>query len=82
MFSHCQANSATWRSRLVVDAIGLSDKTFVDGYRTPRTEKLHVVERWRVIDGGKVLEVNVKVDDPVLRALVEEFSAMTAWSGR
>jgi hypothetical protein len=28
---------------LVVDAIGLSDKTFVDGYRTPHTEKLHVV---------------------------------------
>jgi hypothetical protein len=49
---------------LVVDTIGLSDKTFVDGYRTPHTEKLHVVERWRVTDGGKVLEVNVKVDDP------------------
>jgi hypothetical protein len=28
---------------LAVDAIGLSDKTFVDGYRTPHTEKLHVV---------------------------------------
>jgi len=23
-----------------------------------------VVERWKVIEGGKVLEVNVKVDDP------------------
>src|SRR5215471_13974585 len=49
---------------LVVDTIGLSNKTFVDGYRTPHTEKLHVVERWRVTDGGKALEVNVKVDDP------------------
>jgi hypothetical protein len=49
---------------LVIDTIGLSDKTFVDGYRTPHTEKLHVVERWRVIESGKVLEVKVEVDDP------------------
>src|SRR5712672_834472 len=32
---------------LVIDTIGLSSKTFVDAYRTPHTEKLHVVERWR-----------------------------------
>ena len=49
---------------LVVDTIGLNDKTFVDNYRTPHTEKLHVVERWRLIDGGKTLEVNVTVEDP------------------
>jgi hypothetical protein len=49
---------------LVVDTIGLSDKTFVDAYRTPHTEKLHVIERWKVTDSGKVLEVNVRVDDP------------------
>ena len=49
---------------LVVDTIGLNDQAFVDGYRTPHTGKLHVVERWRVTDGGKVLEVNFTVDDP------------------
>jgi hypothetical protein len=49
---------------LVVDTIGLSDKTFVDGYRTPHSEKMHVVERWRVTESGKVLEVKVEVDDP------------------
>jgi hypothetical protein len=38
---------------LVVDTIGLNDKTFVDNYRTPHTEKLHVVERWTLLDGGK-----------------------------
>jgi hypothetical protein len=32
---------------LVIDTIGLYDKTVVDVYRTPHTEKLHVVERWR-----------------------------------
>jgi hypothetical protein len=49
---------------LVIDTIGMNDKTFVDNYRTPHTEKLHVVERWKMIDGGKVLEVLFTVDDP------------------
>ena len=49
---------------LVVDTIGLNDKTFVDNYRTPHTEKLHVIERWRLIDGGKTLEVHITVNDP------------------
>jgi hypothetical protein len=49
---------------LVVDTIGQNTKTVVDAYRTPHTEKLHVVERWHTIDGGKGLEVNITVDDP------------------
>ncbi len=49
---------------LVVDTIGLNDKTFVDGYRTPHTAQLHVVERFRVINGGKALDVSFTVDDP------------------
>ena len=49
---------------LVVDTIGQNLKTFVDAFRTPHTENLHVVERWRLIDGGKTLEVKITVDDP------------------
>jgi len=49
---------------LVVDTIGLNTKTFVDSYRTPHSEKLHVTERWHLIDGGNMLEVNITVDDP------------------
>jgi len=49
---------------LVVDTIGFNDKTFVDGYRTPHTTQLHVVERFRVINGGKGLDVSFTVDDP------------------
>lgn len=49
---------------LVVDTIGFNDKTFVDSYRTPHTDKLHVVERFRLIDGGNTLEVAFTVDDP------------------
>jgi hypothetical protein len=49
---------------LVVDTIGFNDKTFVDNYRTPHTTQLHVVERFRMIEGGKTLEVKISVDDP------------------
>jgi len=28
-------------------------KTFIDNFRTPHGPKLHVVERFRIIDGGK-----------------------------
>jgi hypothetical protein len=49
---------------LVVDTIGFNDRTFVDSYRTPHTDKLHVVERFRLIDGGNTLEVAVTVEDP------------------
>jgi len=49
---------------LVVDTMGQNAKTVVDSFRTPHTEKLHVVERWRLIDGGKSLEVNFTIDDP------------------
>ena len=49
---------------LVVDTIGLNDRTFVDNYRTPHTEQLHVVERFKLIEGGKTLQVLIEVDDP------------------
>jgi hypothetical protein len=49
---------------LVVDTIGLSDDTYIDNYRTPHTTQLRVVERLKVTNGGKTLEVTIQVDDP------------------
>jgi hypothetical protein len=49
---------------LVVDTIGLNDKTFVDNFRTPHTDKLHVVERFKVIDAGKAMRVDITFEDP------------------
>ena len=49
---------------LVIDTIGQNTKSLVDAYRTPHTDRLHVVERWRQIDEGKGLEVLVTIDDP------------------
>jgi len=49
---------------LVVDTIGMNDKTYLDNFRTPHSEQLHVVERYRLIDDGKTLQVTFQVDDP------------------
>jgi hypothetical protein len=52
---------------LVVDTIGLNDKTPIDTFHTPHTTKEHVVERIRVVPGpggSKNLEVRFTVDDP------------------
>jgi hypothetical protein len=75
---------------LVIDTIGQNDRTVVDPYRTPHTEKLHVVERWKMVDGNQTMEVSFTVEDPeafyepwsgarryrrVQQALVEEVCA-------
>ncbi len=62
---------------LVVDTIGMNDKTFVDSYRTPHTSALHVVERFKLIEGGKVLEVNFTAEDP--GAFNAPWSASKRW---
>jgi len=49
---------------LVVDTIGINDKSFVDNYRTPHSDEIHVVERFKLVDGGKTLQATVTVDDP------------------
>src|SRR5882762_1488137 len=49
---------------LVVDTIGLSDDTYIDNYRTPHTTQLHVVERFTLTEGGKTLQVTIRVEDP------------------
>jgi hypothetical protein len=49
---------------LVIDTIGLNTETFVDQFRTPHTDKLHVVERWHLVNGGTTIEIEVTIDDP------------------
>lgn len=50
---------------LVVDTVGLSAQySFLDWYRTPHTEKEHVIERFRLINNGNGLEAVVTVEDP------------------
>ena len=48
---------------LTIDTIGFNDKTYVDNFRTPHSDKLHVVERWKLAD-DKSLHVTFTVEDP------------------
>jgi hypothetical protein len=50
---------------LVVDTVGLSTtNSYIDNYRTPHTEKLHVVERFTLEPDGKHLTAIATVEDP------------------
>ena len=62
---------------LVVDTIGMNDKSFVDNYRTPHTDQIHVVERWKLIDKGNALQVTATVEDP--GAYNMAWSAVQRW---
>ena len=48
---------------LVIDTIGISTKTFVDNYRTPHTDQLHVVERWKLAADARTVDVSIFVED-------------------
>jgi hypothetical protein len=50
---------------LVIDTIGLQARdSYLDWFRTPHTEKLHVNERLRLSADGSALEALVRVEDP------------------
>ena len=51
---------------LVVDTIGLAGgkNHFIDNFRTPHSDKLHVVERFTISPDAKSLTVIVTVEDP------------------
>ena len=65
---HYEGNS------LVVDTIGMNDKTDVDKFGTPHSERLHVVERYILSPDGRTMTVEFKVEDP------ETFT--TSWGAR
>jgi hypothetical protein len=62
---------------LVIDTIGQNDKSFVDNYQTPHSDKIHVVERFKLVEGGKILQATVTVDDP--DAFKTSWSAVQRW---
>jgi len=82
---HSENPTPTWfgesvghyeNGELVIDTVGFVEHpySFVDNYRTPHTKDLHVVERWKIVDGGNAIEATVTVADP------GAFNA--PWSGR
>jgi hypothetical protein len=62
---------------LVVDTIGQNTQTFLDNFRTPHSDKLHVIERYRLVENGNTLEAEVTIEDPV--ALVQPLHVVKHW---
>ncbi len=62
---------------LVIDTIGVSPKSYTDNYRTPHTDQLHVVERWKLAADGKTVDVSIFVEDP--GAFTSPWTAMQRW---
>jgi hypothetical protein len=48
---------------LVVDTVGVTDQTWLDGMGHPHTDQLHLIERFRRRDAGH-LDIEVTIDDP------------------
>jgi len=63
---------------LVIDTIGLqTHNSYLDWFRTPYSEKLHVVERFKLAADAKTLDALVTVDDP--DTFYEPLSMMRRW---
>ena len=54
---------------LVVDTIQFAKDTYMGPQGLPHSDEMHIVERFRLTDGGKTLEDQMRIEDPkVLRA--------------
>jgi hypothetical protein len=64
---------------LVIDTIGFIEHplSFVDNLNTPHTKDLHVVERWKLTNGGNGLEATFTVEDP--GAFKAPWSGVVRW---
>ncbi len=50
---------------LVVDTVGINASSFIDDEGSSHSDQEHIVERFHKIDGGRQLEVDTTVEDPV-----------------
>jgi hypothetical protein len=48
----------------VVDTVGISDVNWLDRMGHPHSDKLHLIERFRLVD-DKTLQLNRPIDDPI-----------------
>ena len=56
---------AHWeRDTLVVDTTGFNNYTWLNDAGAPHSDALHLTERYRLVGGGKYLEVKVTAEDP------------------
>jgi hypothetical protein len=61
---------------LMVDTVGLNEKTWLDDSGHPHTDALHIIERFRRLDFGH-MEVQLTIDDP--KAYKKPWTARIPW---
>jgi hypothetical protein len=47
----------------VIDSVGFNDRSWLDQLGHPHTDKLHVIERYKVVDKDHV-QLDMTIDDP------------------
>ena len=62
---------------LVIDVTGLDERTWFDRVGDYHSDELHVVERFTLLDGGKTLEAEIRVEDP--GAFTTPWTAIQRW---
>jgi hypothetical protein len=67
----------TWDGdTLVVDTVGIHEKTWLDDSGHPHSDALHIIERFRRADFGH-LSVQITIDDP--KAYLEPWTVSFGW---
>jgi hypothetical protein len=64
---------------LVVDTIGINASSFIDDEGSSHSDKEHIVERFHKIDGGRQLQVDTTVEDPVTLEHPYSYSRYFQW---
>jgi len=66
-------STGTWEGdTLVVDTVGFNESTWLNDLGAPHSANLHLVERFRLLPGGKYLEYKMTAEDP--QALAKPYS--------
>ena len=64
---------------LVVDTVGIDGRSFIDDEGSSHSDKEHIVERFHKIDGGRQLQVDTTVEDPVTLEHPYSYSRFFQW---
>jgi hypothetical protein len=64
---------------LVVDTVGLNDRTFIDDEGEAHSDQEHVIERYRKIEGGAKIELTMTVEDPVTLEKPYSYKRVMQW---
>ena len=57
--------------------MGQNTQSFLDNFRTPHSDKLDMIERYRLVVNGNTLEAEVTIENPV--ALVQPLHVVKHW---